>query len=254
MDELVERIRQVRLRVADAAARSGRSPDDVTIIAVTKTVPVERVALAYELGLKSFGENRVQEARAKIAALHYPLMHWHLIGHLQTNKVARAVELFDLIHSVDSLRLAEALEHSAAARVREPQARVAEPGEAKRPPPEARERTVAVLLQVNVSGEASKEGVSLDALPALADGALSLPHLRVQGLMTIAPYTARPEEVRPVFRRLRELRDDLRERFPDGAWDALSMGMTNDYVVAIEEGATMVRIGRAIFGERPEAQ
>lgn len=232
MDELIERIRQVRLRVAEAAARSGRSPDDVTIIAVTKTVPVERVALAYELGLKAFGENRVQEARAKIAALHYPLMHWHLIGHLQTNKVARAVELFDLIHSVDSLRLAEALEHSA----------------------EARDRTVSVLLQVNVSGEASKEGVSVDALPALADGVLRLPHLRVQGLMTIAPYTTRPEEVRPDFRRLRELRDDLRERFPHGSWDALSMGMTNDFAVAIEEGATMVRIGRAIFGERPEAQ
>lgn len=232
MDELVERIRQVRLRVAEAATRSGRSPDDVTVIAVTKTVPVERVALAYELGLKVFGENRVQEARAKIAALHYPLMRWHLIGHLQTNKVARAVELFDLIHSVDSVRLAEALGHSA----------------------QARDRTVSVLLQVNVSGEASKEGVSLDELPALAAGVLRLPHLRVQGLMTIAPYTTRPEEARPVFRRLRELRDDLRERFPDGSWDALSMGMTNDFVVAIEEGATMVRIGRAIFGERPEAQ
>ncbi len=229
MDELVERIRQVRLRVAEAATRSGRSADDVTIIAVTKTVPIERIALAYELGLKVFGENRVQEARAKVAALPYPLIHWHLIGHLQTNKVARAVELFDLIHSVDSLHLAEALERSAA----------------------KRERTVSVLLQVNVSGEASKEGVSPAELPELAEGARRLPHLRVQGLMTIAPETDQPEEVRPVFRRLRELRDDLRERFPHGSWDALSMGMSNDFLVAIEEGATMVRIGRAIFGERP---
>ncbi len=233
MDDLVERIRQVRLRVAEAARRSGRSIDDVTIVAVTKTVPAERVALAYELGLKVFGENRVQEARAKIAILQYPLMRWHLIGHLQSNKVARAVELFDLIHSVDSIRLAEALERSAA----------------------ARGKVMPVLLQVNISGEASKEGVSVDDLPALAAEALRLPHLRVQGLMTIAPYTTEPEEARPVFRRLRELRDDLRERFPDGLWDTLSMGMTNDYEVAIEEGATMVRIGRAIFGERSsEAQ
>src|SRR5690349_15542835 len=118
MDDLVERIRQVRLHVAEAAVHSGRSADAVTIIAVTKTVPVERIALAYELGLKVFGENRVQEARAKIAALGYPLVRWHLIGHLQSNKVARAVELFDLIQSVDSVQLAEALEHSAAARGR----------------------------------------------------------------------------------------------------------------------------------------
>ena len=229
MDDLVERIRQVRLHVAEAAVHSGRSADAVTIIAVTKTVPVERIALAYELGLKVFGENRVQEARAKIAALEYPLVRWHLIGHLQSNKVARAVELFDLIQSVDSVHLAEALEHSAA----------------------ARGRTISVLLQVNVSGEASKEGVSPADLPTLAAEAQRMPHLRVQGLMTIAPYTTEPDEVRPVFRRLRELRDGLRERFPQGSWDALSMGMSNDFAVAIEEGATMVRIGRALFGERP---
>jgi pyridoxal phosphate enzyme (YggS family) len=229
MDDLVERIRQVRLQVAEAATRSGRSADAVTIIAVTKTVPVERIALAYELGLKVFGENRVQEARAKMAALQYPLIRWHLIGHLQTNKVARAVESFELIHSVDSARLAEALERSAA----------------------ARQRTVSVLLEVNVAGEASKEGVSVADLPALAAEALNLQHLRVQGLMTVAPYTNEPEEVRPIFRRLRELRDELRERFPQGTWDTLSMGMSNDFAVAIEEGATMVRIGRAIFGERP---
>jgi pyridoxal phosphate enzyme (YggS family) len=229
MDELIERIRQVRLWVAEAAARSGRNVDDVTLVAVTKTVPTEQIALAYELGLRVFGENRVQEARAKIAALQYPLIRWHLIGHLQTNKAARAVELFELIQSVDSLRLAEALERGAA----------------------ARERVVPVLLQVNVSGEASKEGVSPEGLPALASAALQLPHVRVQGVMTVAPYTTQPEEVRPVFRRLRELRDELRERFPQGLWDALSMGMSNDFMVAIEEGATMVRIGRAIFGERP---
>ncbi|HEY7356107.1 MAG TPA: YggS family pyridoxal phosphate-dependent enzyme, partial [Ktedonobacterales bacterium] len=188
MDDLVERIRQVRLRVAEAAARSERGLDDVTIVAVTKTVPAERVALAYELGLKVFGENRVQEARTKMAALQYPLIRWHLIGHLQSNKVARAVELFDLIHSVDSARLAEALERSA----------------------EKQGKVMPVLLQVNVSGEASKEGVSVDDLPTLAAAALRLPHLRVRGLMTIAPYTKQQEEVRPVFRRLREVRDELR--------------------------------------------
>jgi pyridoxal phosphate enzyme (YggS family) len=229
MDEFVERIRRVRSQVELAAARSGRSADDVTIVAVSKTVAAEQVALAYQLGLKVFGENRVQEARAKIAALPYPLIRWHLIGHLQTNKVARAVELFHLIESVDSLRLAEAIERSAA----------------------AHERIVPVLLQVNVAGEASKEGVSAATLPVLAEGVLALPHVQVRGLMTIAPYTTEPEEVRPVFRRLRELRDGLRERLPQGAWSELSMGMSGDFVVAIEEGATMVRIGRALFGERP---
>jgi pyridoxal phosphate enzyme (YggS family) len=228
MDELIERIRQVRLQVEAAAARSGRSADTVTIIAVSKTVPAERVARAYQMGLKVFGENRVQEAREKIAALPYPLIRWHLIGHLQTNKAARAVELFHLIHSVDSARLAEALERSAA----------------------ARQKTQPVLLQVNVAGEASKEGVSVAGLPALAEAVLRQPHLQVQGLMTIAPYTEQPETVRPVFRRLREVRDELRERFPQGNWTELSMGMSGDYLVAIEEGATMVRIGRAIFGER----
>ncbi len=229
MDELVDRIRQVRLHVEQAAARSGRSPDEVTIVAVSKTVAAEQIALAYQLGLKVFGENRVQEAHAKIPALPYPLIRWHLIGHLQTNKVARAVELFHLIESVDSTHLAEALERSAA----------------------ARQHIMPVLLQVNVSGEASKEGVSGSDLPALAESVLALPHLRVKGLMTIAPYTTEPEEVRPVFRRLRELRDVLRGRFPQGDWSELSMGMSGDFVVAIEEGATMVRIGRAIFGERP---
>lgn len=228
MDELIERIRQVRLQVEEAAARSGRNADAVTIIAVSKTIPAERVALAYQMGLKVFGENRVQEAREKIAALPYPLIRWHLIGHLQTNKVARAVELFHLIHSVDSARLAEALERSAA----------------------ARQKAQPVLLQVNVAGEATKEGVSIAELPALAEAVLNQPHLHVQGLMTIAPYTEQPEAVRPVFRRLRQVRDELRERFPQGNWAELSMGMSGDYLVAIEEGATMVRIGRAIFGER----
>src|SRR5215472_16133501 len=156
MDELIERIRQARLSVEEAAARSGRSAEDVTIVAVSKTIPAERIVLAYQMGLKVFGENRVQEARGKISALLYPLIRWHLIGHLQTNKVARAVELFHMIESVDSLRLAEALEQSAA----------------------SRNKMVPILVQVNVSGEESKEGISIAGLPALAEAALRFPHLQ----------------------------------------------------------------------------
>jgi len=229
MNELRACIRQVRARVEEAAVRSGRSPDEVTVVAVSKTVPAEQIALAYECGLLVFGENRVQEARAKIPVLPYPAIRWHLIGHLQTNKAARAVELFHLIQSVDSVHLAGVLEESAAGR-----------GQA-----------VPVLLQVNVAGEASKAGVSADELPALAERVLALPHMQIKGLMTIAPLTAQPEEVRPIFRRLRELRDSMRERFEQAGWSELSMGMSSDFFVAIEEGATMVRIGRAIFGERP---
>jgi pyridoxal phosphate enzyme (YggS family) len=231
MDELSERIRQVRARIAEAAERSGRSAEAVTLVAVTKTVPVERVRLAYEAGLRVFGENRVQEAREKISALaSLPLIHWHLIGHLQTNKVARAVELFEMVQSVDSVHLAEALNRSA----------------------EARGKRLPVLLEVNVGGEASKEGVRPEELAQLAGAVVRLPYLEVQGVMTVAPYTSQPEEVRPVFRRLRELGDEMRERFPGAAWQHLSMGMSEDYAVAIEEGATMVRLGRALFGERPK--
>lgn len=230
MDELSERIRQVRAQIAEAAARSGRSAEAVTLVAVTKTVPVERVRQAYELGLRVFGENRVQEAREKVGALAaLPAIHWHLIGHLQTNKVARAVELFEMVQSVDSARLAEALNKQM----------------------EARSKRLPVLLEVNVGGEASKEGVKPEELAQLAELVVRLPHLEVQGLMTVAPYSPEPEVVRPVFRRLRGLRDEMRERFPGTEWPHLSMGMSEDYVVAIEEGATMIRLGRALFGERP---
>ncbi|HEY7834919.1 MAG TPA: YggS family pyridoxal phosphate-dependent enzyme [Ktedonobacterales bacterium] len=234
-DDLAARVRAVRERVRAAAARAGRSPDDVLIVAVSKTVDAERVRAAYELGLKTFGENRVQEARAKLSALHLPLLRWELIGHLQTNKVARAAELFARVQSVDSVRLAEALEERAA----------------------RLERPLPVLLEVNVAGEASKFGIAPAALPEVARAVAALPHLRAEGLMTVAPLAADPEAARPVFRRLRALRDELRRNAPgepagapEGAWAQLSMGMTDDFEVAIEEGATIVRIGRAIFGER----
>ncbi len=228
-DDLAARIRAVRARVAAAAARSDRAPEDVLIVAVSKTVDAEHIRLAYELGLKTFGENRVQEARSKIAALRLPLIRWELIGHLQTNKVARAVELFSRIQSVDSLRLAQALE-ARAAQV---------------------ERTLPMLLEVNVAGEASKSGFAPAEVPAAARAIAALPHLRPEGLMTVAPVVADAEQARPVFGALRALRDRLRAEAPEAGWAHLSMGMTDDFEVAIEEGATIVRIGRAIFGDRP---
>jgi pyridoxal phosphate enzyme (YggS family) len=227
-DMIIENIHHVRGRVATAAARSGRPADDVTIVAVSKTVPLERIEVAYHVGLKHFGENRVQEARGKITALRLPLIKWHLIGHLQSNKATRAVELFASVQSVDSIHLAEALDRHAA----------------------ARERTLPVLLEVNVSGEPSKYGFTPDALRQAISRLQQLQHLRIEGLMTIAPLSQNPEDARPVFRGLRDLRDELRDRAPNIAWQHLSMGMTDDFEVAIEEGATIIRVGRAIFGER----
>jgi pyridoxal phosphate enzyme (YggS family) len=227
--DLAARVRAVRARVEAAAARAGRSVDDVLIVAASKLVDAERIRGAYELGLKAFGENRVQEARGKIAALKLPLIRWELIGHLQTNKVGRAVVLFDRIQSVDSLRLAAVLSQRA--------------GQAG--------RRLPVLLEVNVGDEASKSGLAPDQLPSVARAVVALPYLRVEGLMTVAPPATDAELVRPIFRRLRELRDRLRDAAPEAGWEQLSMGMSDDFEVAVEEGATIVRIGRALFGERP---
>jgi len=213
-------IDQVRERIARACQRVGRSPEEITLIAVTKTVESSAIATAFELGIRHFGENRVQEAVAKIGQLSglKPRPTWHMVGHLQTNKAKVAVEIFDIIHSVDSIRLAEVISRRA-------------------------ERTIPILLEVNVSGEASKSGFSLaDVEPAL-EAIVRLPQLEIRGLMTIAPMVADAEQVRPVFRQLSSLRDSL-------GLKQLSMGMTDDFEVAIEEGATLVRIGRAIFGER----
>jgi pyridoxal phosphate enzyme (YggS family) len=229
----------VRQRLAAAARRAGRSPEEITLVAVTKTVPLSSVLLAYELGLRDFGENRVQEAEAKIASARQQAadVRWHLVGHLQTNKAKAAVELFDCIQSVDSLHLAEALDRRA----------------------QAAGRRLPVLLEVNVSGETSKSGFTVagtmqtlqrEALLPAVERLLALPHLDVQGLMTLAPLVSDPEQARPYFRALRQLRDELQQRFPQTNWRHLSMGMTDDFEVAIEEGATMVRLGRAIFGER----
>jgi len=224
-ERLGANIAYVRSNIAEAAQRSGRSPGEITLVAVSKTVPVELVKIAYNLGVTDFGENRVQEALPKIAEFHPQGMRWHMIGHLQSNKAGKVAAAFDSVQSVDSLHLAQALNGHAGKRL-------------------------PVLLQVNVSGEESKEGMPLDDAPMLARQIAALPAIEVQGLMTIAPLVENPEEVRPVFRRLRNLRERLQDELPQCSWQHLSMGMSDDYRVAIEEGATIVRIGRAIFGER----
>ncbi len=219
-EQIAANVITVRARIAAACDRAGRDPAGVTLIAVTKTHAAEAVAAAYAAGLRDFGENRVQEAETKIPAARALGVEatWHLIGNLQRNKAAAARRLFDVIHSIDSLRLAETIS-----------LHVTEP--------------VRVLVEVNVTGEATKHGVSPAEAPGLCAGVARLPHLDLLGLMTVAPIVADPEDARSVFRRLRELRDGLGLR-------ELSMGMTGDFEPAIEEGATFVRVGRAIFGAR----
>jgi pyridoxal phosphate enzyme (YggS family) len=220
MLDIPANLARVRERIARAAERAGRRPADVLLIGVSKTVDVVRIRAAVAAGVTALGENRVQEAKAKIAELGRPAT-WHLIGHLQTNKVRDALELFDVIHSLDRLELARELERRAA----------------------ARGQVVEALLQVNVAAEPSKGGVGPDAVSEALDVVGKLAHVRVRGLMTIPPEVERAEDARRWFRRLRELaeRHSLSE---------LSMGMSGDFEVAVEEGATMVRVGTAIFGPR----
>jgi pyridoxal phosphate enzyme (YggS family) len=215
--------------MAAAARRVGRDPASVRLVGAAKTVPVERLRPVVAAGLAIVGENYLQEAKAKIAALDLPVS-WHFIGHLQTNKAAAAVKLFDLIHSVDRPSLAQALDR-AAARLGKVQ---------------------DILLEVNLGGEATKSGVAPEELAALLQCCAGLPHLRVRGLMTMPPWRPDPEEVRPYFRQLRQARDQLQAlHLPGVELAELSMGMSDDFAVAIEEGATLVRIGTALFGRRP---
>ncbi|HYP02679.1 MAG TPA: YggS family pyridoxal phosphate-dependent enzyme [Pyrinomonadaceae bacterium] len=237
VDALSSRLDEIRGRVAACARRAGRVPGEVTLIAVSKTHPAEMVRQAFAAGVSDFGENRVQEADEKIEKIgrlsaqgDAQAPRWHLIGHLQSNKARRAVKLFDMIHTIDSVDLIERLERLCA-----------EEGRAALP----------VLLQIDLAGEATKAGARADALPELIEKAATCERVRLAGLMTLPPFYEEAERVRPFFRRLRELRDHWRERgaFRDGSGE-LSMGMSHDYEVAIAEGATMVRIGTAIFGER----
>ena len=234
MSTLEGNLRVVQEQIAAAAHRAGRDPAEVVLVAVTKTQPPSVIQIAYELGLRHFGENRVEEAETKLAGLPEDIT-WHMIGHIQSRKAQRVVSLFDTVHSVDSVKLARRLERFGA----------------------DRSGPLPVLLECNVSGEQSKYGFDAsrweadiaqwNAIVASVKEILALPGLRVSGLMTMAPIVADPEQVRPVFSRLRRLRDELAKAFPQADWGQLSMGMTDDFQVAIEEGATMVRVGRAIF-------
>jgi len=231
---LKERLEQVRQRIAQACQRSRRDPSSVELVCVTKGASLEAIREAVRCGVTVIGENRVQEANAKHAQLHsaYPTLQWHLVGHLQRNKAKEAVELFDVIHSVDSVALAEELERQVA----------------------KGRRGIEVFIQVNVSGESTKFGCAPDKALGLARAVLQLSHLRLRGLMTIPPFSDNLEEARPVFRKLRELRDELQQQVFSQSLNhpitqslQLSMGMSHDFEVAIEEGADVVRIGTAIF-------
>ncbi len=211
-------------RIATAAARAGREPSDIQLVAISKTVPLERLQVAVAAGLTAMGENRVQEATPKVAAL--PGVEWHLVGQLQGNKAGRAIELFEVIQSVDSTALAERLSRLAG------------------------DRTVRILLQVNVDADPAKGGFTPAELREQLGGILSLPGLRTDGLMTVGRLVERPEDARSTFVGLRRLSESLRHTHAT-LGPALSMGMSDDFEVAVEEGATIVRVGRALFGERP---
>lgn len=223
-----ERVESVRERIAMAALRAGRDPEEVCLVAVAKTFPASAVEQVIAAGVNDVGENRVQEAKAKIPEVKAPC-HWHMVGHLQTNKAQLAVRLFDWIQSLDSMKLAQELEKAGS----------------------SLGKRVRTLIEVNLAQEPTKSGVTEAELFSLLDQAAALSNLSIEGLMGMPPYDPDPEAVRPYFGRLRRLRDDAASRFPRLALSHLSMGMSHDFEVAVEEGATIVRIGAAIFGERP---
>ena len=227
MDAIAANLEEIRRRMADAAQRAGRDPASVRLVAVSKTYPAEAVAAAAATGQRVFGESRVQESRDKIPDCPSGL-EWHFIGHLQKNKVRQALPLFPFFHSIDSTALAGAIDRIAG------ETGVKAQG----------------LLEVNVSGEETKHGFTPEELRAQFPTLSKLPHLRILGLMTMAPYGDNPEDARPVFRTLRELRDELQSTYQHPLPE-LSMGMSGDFEPAIEEGATLVRVGSSIFGARP---
>ncbi|MBI5930179.1 MAG: YggS family pyridoxal phosphate-dependent enzyme [Chloroflexi bacterium] len=243
-DMIAQNVVAVQAEIVAACQRSGRPVETIKLIGISKTHPAEMLLAALQAGLRHLGENRVEEAAPKIATVlsslpsNMPAPTWHMVGHVQSRKAKSIIETFDVIHSLDNLKLAQRYNAFA----------------------QEQNVTREVLLEINISGEESKEGIPAqnwqnDAdqrqnLWSLVQEISQLSHIRLVGLMTMAPYYAEPEATRPVFAGLRGLRDALMNEFPQLTWQELSMGMTNDYVVAIEEGATMVRVGRAIFGER----
>lgn len=227
-----ENLEQVRKNIEEACRAVGRDPSEVTLIAVSKTKPVPLLREAYDAGARCFGENKVQEIMDKYPQLPEDIQ-WHMIGHLQRNKVKYIVDKAAMIHSVDSLRLAEAIEQEAA----------------------KHEVQVPILLEVNVAEEESKFGLKMDEVLPLVETVSGFPHIRIRGLMTIAPYVEDPEENRDIFRQLKKLSVDIEAKNINNVnMSVLSMGMTGDYQVAVQEGSTMVRVGTGIFGERNYAQ
>jgi PLP dependent protein len=225
---IVENLHRLQERMNRACARCNRSPESVRLVAVSKTVAPERIREALAAGITILGENYIQEARQKIELIGKPVS-WHFIGHLQSNKAKYAVDLFDMIHSVDSLHLAESISKEA----------------------QKKDKTIPVLIQVNISGEESKHGLNPDTTLRLIQDAGKLPNLTINGFMTMPPLSENPEDSRPYFRALRNLRDMLAAKKPEQvALHELSMGMSSDFEVAIEEGATLVRIGTSLFGPR----
>ena len=226
--DIKENLQQVEENICAACRRAGRPREEVALIAVSKTKPVEMLREAYDMGIREFGENKVQEMCEKIEELPADI-HWHMIGHLQTNKVRHLIGKTALIHSVDSLHLAQEIERLAA----------------------KADTTEDVLIEVNIAEEESKFGIQKEAVMELVQKIAVMPHLHIRGLMTIAPYVEDPEENRNYFREIKQLSVDIGGKNIDNVdMDVLSMGMTGDYMVAIEEGATMVRVGTGIFGER----
>lgn len=225
---LKDQLQEVEKRIQAACDRAGRKREEVTLIAVSKTKPVETLQEAYDLGVRIFGENKVQELTVKYEALPKDI-HWHMIGHLQTNKVKYIIDKAELIHSVDSLKLAETIEKEAA----------------------KHDLIADILVEVNVAEEESKFGMKMEEVIPFVEKVSAFPHVRVRGLMTIAPFVEDPEENRSIFADLHKLYIDIKNKNHDNdTVSVLSMGMTNDYEVAIEEGATMVRVGTGIFGVR----
>jgi pyridoxal phosphate enzyme (YggS family) len=229
-ETLGERFANVRRRIEDAARRCERAAEDITLVAITKTHPTETLRAAIDVGITELGENRVQEAESKIVELGHDAARWHLVGHLQSNKTRRAVQLFDVIHSLDSPELAQRLDRLCS---------------------EEQRQELPVLIQINLAGEKTKTGIDPRDLPQLLEAVEGCQHLRLIGLMTLPPYFENADCGRPFFKALRGLRDEMkgRGRFGVGRGE-LSMGMSHDFEAAIEEGATIVRVGTAIFGER----
>jgi PLP dependent protein len=231
-DTVAVRLERLRERIAAAASHAGRRPEEITLVGASKTVDPERMAAAIVAGLRDLGENYVQEAQAKLPTIESPAaaqVRWHLIGHLQSNKARTAVGLFDIIQTLDSARLAGVLGRHAA----------------------AHGKRLGVLLEVDFTGEPDRTGLAPDRVYEAAEAALAQPSLELLGLMTVPALELPADQTRTVFERLRRLRDDLAVRYPTADWRHLSMGMTDDFELAIAEGATMIRVGRAIFGERP---